>query len=140
MAQLGAARIGARCGWTACRRAVWTRVVSPAGWTCTYRQGHADVFVAEQLRQQILRLLVKEILVGNDTITIRHSLPITPSGSSGSGSGGINPTGSGMIGEPPKAGYFFAFGESSHHYYRTYTCITYSTNGQTNGGKKRGAT
>jgi site-specific DNA recombinase len=27
-------------------------------------------------RQQILRLPVKEILVGNDTITIRHSLPI----------------------------------------------------------------
>jgi site-specific DNA recombinase len=30
-------------------------------------------------RQQILRLLVKEILVGFDTLTIRHSIPI-PSG------------------------------------------------------------
>ena len=30
-------------------------------------------------RQQIVRLLVKEILVGEDTITIRHSIPI-PSG------------------------------------------------------------
>src|ERR1700681_3967415 len=27
-------------------------------------------------RQKILRLLVKEILVGADTITVRHSLPI----------------------------------------------------------------
>ena len=56
-------------------------------------------------RQHVLRLLVKEILVGKDTITIRHSLPITPSGSSGSGSEGINPAGSGMIGELTKAGY-----------------------------------
>src|SRR5262249_721626 len=39
-------------------------------------------------RQKIVRLLVKDVLVGEDTITIRHSLPI-PSGSSpneGSGS------------------------------------------------------
>src|SRR5215470_16758711 len=32
-------------------------------------------------RQKIVRLLVKEVLVGEDTITIRHSIPI-PSGSS----------------------------------------------------------
>ena len=31
-------------------------------------------------RQEIVRLLIKEILVGEDTITIRHSIPI-PSGS-----------------------------------------------------------
>jgi site-specific DNA recombinase len=30
-------------------------------------------------RQKIVRLLVKEVLVGEDTITIRHSIPI-PSG------------------------------------------------------------
>jgi site-specific DNA recombinase len=30
-------------------------------------------------RQQIVRLLVKEILVGADTLTIRHSIPIPPS-------------------------------------------------------------
>src|SRR6516165_286390 len=48
--------------------------------------------VAETLsvieRQKIVRLLVKDVLVGEDTITIRHSIPI-PSGSSpneGSGS------------------------------------------------------
>lgn len=32
-------------------------------------------------RQKIVRLLVKDVLVGEDTITIRHSIPI-PSGSS----------------------------------------------------------
>jgi site-specific DNA recombinase len=31
-------------------------------------------------RQQILRLVVKEVLVGADTITLRHSLPIPQSG------------------------------------------------------------
>src|ERR1700733_1129177 len=35
-------------------------------------------------RQKIVRLLVKEILVGEDTITIRHSIPI-PSGPSQNG-------------------------------------------------------
>ena len=42
-------------------------------------------------RQQILRLLVKEILVGEDTITIRHSIPI-PSGSPQNG-GSDDPNG-----------------------------------------------
>ena len=32
------------------------------------------------VRQQILRLLVKEVLVGGDTITLRHSIPIPQSG------------------------------------------------------------
>ena len=45
-------------------------------------------------RQQILHLLVKEILVGSDTITIRHSIPIPPSGS---GPGGSAPSSSGRI-------------------------------------------
>ena len=31
-------------------------------------------------RQQILRLVVKEVLVGVDTITLRHSIPIPQSG------------------------------------------------------------
>ena len=34
-------------------------------------------------RQKILRLLVKEVLVGKDSITIRHSIPIPPSGPDG---------------------------------------------------------
>jgi site-specific DNA recombinase len=58
-------------------------------------------------RQQIVRLLVKEILVGSDTITIRHSLPIPPSGS---GSSGTMPQGSGMIGTPSKPGYLLRSG------------------------------
>ena len=33
-------------------------------------------------RQQLLRLLVKEILVGADALTIRHSIRIPPSGPS----------------------------------------------------------
>jgi site-specific DNA recombinase len=32
------------------------------------------------VQQQILRLLVKEVLVGSDTITLRHSIPIPQSG------------------------------------------------------------
>jgi site-specific DNA recombinase len=32
-------------------------------------------------RQQILRLIVREVLVGADTITIRHSIPVPTSGS-----------------------------------------------------------
>jgi site-specific DNA recombinase len=38
------------------------------------------------LRQQILRLVVKEILVGTDTITLRHSIPIPQSGPGSNGS------------------------------------------------------
>jgi site-specific DNA recombinase len=37
-------------------------------------------------RQQILRLVTKEVLVGNDTITLRHSIPRGPSGSGFNGS------------------------------------------------------
>ncbi len=58
-------------------------------------------------RQQILRLLVKEILVSSETITIRHSLPITPSGS---GSGGVTPPGSGIIGASSQTGYLLHSG------------------------------
>jgi site-specific DNA recombinase len=61
-------------------------------------------------RQQILRLLVKEILVGSDTITIRHSLPIAPSGS---GPAGMTPPDSGMIGTSSGTGYLLRSG--SHH-------------------------
>src|SRR5207249_7382880 len=40
------------------------------------------------VRQQILRLLVKEVLVGTDTIPLRHSIPIPQSGPGPSGSSG----------------------------------------------------
>jgi site-specific DNA recombinase len=42
-------------------------------------------------RQKIVRLLVKDVLVGEDTITIRHSIPI-PSGSPQNG-GSDDPNG-----------------------------------------------
>src|ERR1700686_3626168 len=38
------------------------------------------------VRQQILRLLVKEVLVGVDTITLRHSIPIPQAGPGSNGS------------------------------------------------------
>jgi site-specific DNA recombinase len=58
-------------------------------------------------RQQILRLLVKEILVGNDTITIRHSLPIGPSGFAPAA---MTPPDSGMIGTSSGTGYLLRSG------------------------------
>jgi site-specific DNA recombinase len=45
-------------------------------------------------RQQILRLVVREVLVGDKTITIRHSIPVPTSGS-GSGSNGTPSAGIG---------------------------------------------
>ena len=41
-------------------------------------------------RQQILRLVTKEVLVGSHTITLRHSLPVAPTGSGFNGS--LTPT------------------------------------------------
>jgi site-specific DNA recombinase len=58
-------------------------------------------------RQQIVRLLVKEILVGSDAIIIRHSLPVPPSGS---GSGGTSPPSSGMLGAQGSSGYLLRSG------------------------------
>ena len=59
------------------------------------------------VRQQILRLLVKEVLVGNDTITLRHSIPIPQSGPSSSGS----PTpASGVTQSRPAPGYLLRSG------------------------------
>ena len=66
-------------------------------------------------RQQILRLLVKEVLVSATTITIRHSIPVpTP------GPGSISTPGSasGNFGALPKAGYLLRKG--SNH--RTLRC------------------
>jgi hypothetical protein len=54
------------------------------------------------VRQQILRLLVKEVLVGADTITLRHSIPIPQSGP---GSNGSQVPPSGVTGSRPNPGY-----------------------------------
>src|SRR5438128_10026587 len=59
------------------------------------------------VRQQILRLLVKEILVGSDTITLRHSIPIPQSGL---GSNGSPAPSSGVTGSRPNPGYLLRSG------------------------------
>src|SRR5260370_11244347 len=59
------------------------------------------------VRQQILRLLVKEVLVGSDTITLRHSIPIPQSGP---GSNGAPASSSGVTGTRPSPGYLLRSG------------------------------
>ena len=59
------------------------------------------------VRQQILRLLVKEVLVGSDTITLRHSIPIPQSGP---GSSGSPASSSGVTGSRPSPGYLLRSG------------------------------
>jgi site-specific DNA recombinase len=63
-----------------------------------------------ELRQQILRLVVREILVGSDTITIRHSIPIPQPGP---GSNGSSAPPSGVTGLKPNRSYLLRSG--SHH-------------------------
>jgi site-specific DNA recombinase len=58
-------------------------------------------------RQKILRLLVKEILVGKETITIRHSIPPPHSGSGSDGSSGPAPV---PPNPPSSAGYLLRSG------------------------------
>src|SRR5215471_1477986 len=57
-------------------------------------------------RQQILRLLVREILVGVQTITIRHSLPVPPS----AGSNSISSPSSCSAGGSPTPSYLLRSG------------------------------
>ena len=52
------------------------------------------------VRQQILRLLVKEVLVGNDTVTLRHSIPIPRSEPGPSGSPAPPAADTGSISSP----------------------------------------
>jgi site-specific DNA recombinase len=59
------------------------------------------------VRQQILRLLVKEVLVGNDTVTLRHSIPIPQSGPASSGSPAPP---SGVTGSKQNPGYLLRSG------------------------------
>ncbi len=53
-------------------------------------------------RQKILRLLIKEILVGKETLTIRHSIPTPHSGSGSGGSLGPVPA----LPTPPSGGSY----------------------------------
>jgi len=45
-------------------------------------QGAADTLSIIE-RQRIIRLVVKDILIGDDTLTIRHSIPVVPGPSQG---------------------------------------------------------
>jgi len=62
------------------------------------------------VRQQILRLLVKEVLVGSGTITLRHSIPIPHSGS---GLNGSPVPSAGVTQSRPNPDYLLRSG--SHH-------------------------
>ncbi len=65
-----------------------------AGFRAKLRERAETLDVRE--RQQILRLIVKEVLVDHDTITLRHSIPIPPAEA---GANGLPPTSAG----PPEA-------------------------------------
>ncbi|HYW38754.1 MAG TPA: recombinase family protein, partial [Terriglobales bacterium] len=62
------------------------------------------------VRQQILRLLVKEVLIGGDTVTLRHSIPIPQSGPGSNGTPNPSPR---VTESRPKPGYLLRSG--SHH-------------------------
>ena len=77
---------------------------SLAGFRSKLRVRAAALDIA--VRQQILRLLVKEVLVGVDTLTIRHSIPIP----SGPGSNGAPRPTSSSSGAPSASGYLLRSG------------------------------
>ena len=58
-------------------------------------------------RQQILRLLVHEVLVDADTITLRHSIPIPPADA---GANGLPPSSAGPPGAAPDPDYLLRSG------------------------------
>jgi site-specific DNA recombinase len=61
-------------------------------------------------RQQILRLLVKEVLIGGNTITLRHSIPIPQSGPASNRSPAPP---SGVTGSMPGPGYLLRSGHQT---------------------------
>jgi hypothetical protein len=88
------------------------------------------------VRQQILRLIVKEVLVGSDTITLRHSIP-TPQ--SGPGSNGSPVPPAGVTGSKPIPGYLLRSGSHLAATLKTCTCTMCSISGPISGGARRGA-
>jgi site-specific DNA recombinase len=68
------------------------------------------------VRQQILRLVVREVLVGADTITLRHSIPIPQSGP---GSNGSPVPRSGVTGSMPNPGCLLRSGSFVTAVWRT---------------------
>ena len=78
---------------------------SLAGFRCQLRVRAEALDIA--VRQQILRLLVKEVLVGGNTITLRHSIPIPQSGP---GSCGSPVPSAGVTGSRSNLGYLLRSG------------------------------
>jgi len=81
------------------------------------------------VRQQILRLLVKEVLVGGNTITLRHSIPIPQSGPASNGSPGST---SAVTGSRPNPGYLLRSGSqfsTARQRVSALICTMYSTYG-----------
>ena len=79
-----------------------------------------------QERQRIVRLVVRDILVGDETIVIRHSIPL--SSMTPSGDGGVQPKSA----APPAPGgrsYLLRSGSSSVRCSPTCSCTTRSTCG-----------
>src|SRR5437870_13065714 len=60
-------------------------------------------------RQQILRLVVKEVLVDTDTITLRHSIPVPQSGTAGTPRSNAG----GPSGASPAPGYLLRKGRNA---------------------------
>jgi site-specific DNA recombinase len=66
-------------------------------------------------RQKVIRLVIKEVLVGSDKITIKHSIPITGVGTgigTGTGTGSGTGTGTGTSGSNEKKSYQLCSGSS----------------------------
>ena len=59
-------------------RAAYLRLAETLAGFLTRLRSQAETLDVEE-RQRIVRLLVKEVLVGDDTIVIRHSIPLSPS-------------------------------------------------------------
>jgi site-specific DNA recombinase len=67
-------------------RAAFLRLAETLTAFLTRLHGAADTLSITE-RQRIVRLVVKEVVIGDDTITIRHSIPV----SQGSPQGGCLP-------------------------------------------------
>jgi site-specific DNA recombinase len=78
-----------------------------AGFRATLRARAETLDVRE--RQQILRLVVREVLVDGDTITLRHSIPVPPAAT---GTTGLPPTSAGPPGADPNPDYLLRSGRS----------------------------
>ncbi len=59
-------------------------------------RGAADTLSITE-RQRIVRLVVKDVLIGDDTITIRHSIPVSQSPQQGTGLPPNQPGGSNYL-------------------------------------------